>query len=114
MQLESSYTKCSECHELTSACHRRKTVEGVERRVKDRDVRRCNSPQCLESPHPCAAAPRLLVGLREFEAGEGGVYIDRDHNPSLSMARLCGQEEHERPTIFQRGDYGPNNNVPPG
>jgi hypothetical protein len=98
---------CSQCYELTSECHRRKVVDGVERWVKDRDVRRCNSPLCLESPHPCAAAPRLLVGLREWDAGEGGVYIDRDHNPSLTMARLCGLENHERPAIFQRRDPVP-------
>jgi hypothetical protein len=102
---------CSECHEITSVCHRLKVVDGVEKWVKDRDVRRCNSPQCLESQHPCSAEPRLLIGLREWEAGEAGV-IDR--NPSLTMARLCGLENHERPAVFQRRGHGPVNNVPPG
>jgi hypothetical protein len=104
---------CCECHELTSECHRWRVVKGVGKWVKDRDVRRCNSPQCLESPHPCAAEPRLLTGLREWEAGEGGVYIDRDRNPSLMMARLCGLENAMRPAIFQGRGQAPDNNVPP-
>ena len=112
---ENNTTKaCSQCHEITSECHRRKLVDGVEKWVKDRDVRRCNSPQCLESPHPCVAGPRLLAGLREWEDGVPGVYIDRDYNPSLSMARLCGLEKHERPEIFQRVDRRVHHNVPPG
>jgi hypothetical protein len=38
----------------------------------------------------------------------------RDRNPSLTIARLCGLENHERPAVFQRRGHSPVNNVPPG
>jgi hypothetical protein len=84
-------------------------VDGVERWVKDRDVRGATT-FASESPHPCAAAPRLLVALREWMLGRVGLH-DRDHNPAWTMARLRWTGEHRAQLSL---NFPPiNNSMPP-
>jgi hypothetical protein len=41
---------------------------------QDRDVRRCLT-SVSGSQHPCSAEPRLLIGLREWEAEKPGMTV---------------------------------------
>jgi hypothetical protein len=76
-----------------------------EKWVKDRDVRRCNSPQ-FWSRNILALLSRVYTGLREWEGRSRGL-IDRDRNPSLTIARLCGLENRHRLSFQRRATAQP-------
>jgi hypothetical protein len=53
--------------------------EGGRRGGESGSGSRCQKVQLTSvsgSQHPCSAEPRLLIGLREWEAGEAGVHME--------------------------------------
>jgi hypothetical protein len=106
---ETNTTKCCcKCYQELESCYREKMVDGEVKKYQDRDVKRCNSPQCLES-HPCFATEEEKTGLTERSRRPGGVLINRDKNSAVSMHTLTGVPEEERPVEFQKNN---NNHVP--
>lgn len=77
----------------------KKTGEMVWR--PDRDVKWCNSPQCLGS-HPCRADPALLLDARPPKGVKNAMPVDRDQGAALTMAYLVGKPNDQRPPAFRR------------